>query len=346
MNPLHVEFLATAAATAASAASKAQPLNGVLAFALAVLVYPGLIVAVIAAWVLSWARQWVRAVAAHQSTPTPLRELTELRAALDRDTVTPDGVVPLAVAGASAVAAIFPLLALLLLPLPGNPLVASLGLTGDIVVEGGLLLGVPIARILLGWIVPSPYTRLAADRSARLLAGVAVVMILALAANAEQLSSLTLTLAHSTAALPTFALITRLLAALAFVSTLPALAHTSSLRSARPGGELMAGELTELSGADLAGFRLAEAFQLVAVTAVFTAVFILPLFPGAFGTGQSLLWLAGVVLTALGIGAWDGFALRSAAPAQERPPLTYWLGLPLLVAMLALVAAAWAARGV
>lgn len=345
MSPLHVEFLA-AAATATATATKAQPLNGVLAFALAVLVYPGVVVAVIAALALSWARQWVRAIAGRQSTPAPLREVSELRMALDRDTVTPGGVMPQVVAAASAVAAIFPLLALLLLPLPGNPLVGSLGLTGDIVMEGSLLLGVPVARILLGWIIPSPYTRIAADRGARLLAGVSVVMILALAANAEQLSTLSLTLARSTTPLPTFALITRLLAALAFVSTLPPLARMSSLRSGQPGGELLAGELTELSGADLAGFRLAEAFQLVAVVAVFTAVFILPLFPAAFGTGKALLWLAGIVLTALGIGAWDGFALRGAAPAQERPPLSYWLGLPLLVAMLALVAAAWAARGV
>lgn len=339
MNPLYAPLLAAVAA-------KAQPLNGVLAFALAVLVYPGLVVAVIAAWALSWARQWVRAVAARESTPTPLRDVAELRAALERDTVTPDGMPSQAIAGASVVAAIFPLLALLLLPLPGNPLVASLGLTGDIALEGGLLLGVPVARIVLGWIVPSPYTRLAADRGARLLAGVAVVMILALAANAEQLSTLSLTLPRSTSPLPTFALITRVLAALAFVSTLPALAHRSRLRSGQQGGELMAGELTELSGADLAGFRLAEAFQLVAVAAVFTAVFVLPLFPAAFGIGLSLLWLAGVVLTAVGIGVWDGFTARSAMPAQERPPLTYWLGLPLLVAMLALVAAAWAARGV
>lgn len=339
MNPLHVALLA-------AVATKAQPLNGVLAFALAVLVYPGLVVAVIAAWALSWARQWVRATTAGESRPAPLHDVAELRAALDRDTVMPDGVPPQAVAGASVVAAIFPLLALLLLPLPGNPLVASLGLTGDIAVEGGLLLGVPVARVLLGWIVPSPYTRLAADRGARLLAGVSVVMILALAANAEQLSTLSLALPRSTAPLPTFALITRVLAALAFVCTLPALARLSHLRSGQHGGELLAGELTELSGADLAGFRLAEAFQLVAVAAVFTAVFVLPLFPAAFGTGRSLLWLAGVVLTALGIGVWDGFTTRGAAPAQERPPLTYWLGLPLLIAMLALVAAAWAARGV
>lgn len=338
MNALYVPLLA-------AVATKAQPLNGVLAFALAVLVYPGLVVAVIAAWALSWARQWVRAVAAGESRPAPLRDVSELRAALERDTVTPDGVPPQAIAGASAVAAIFPLLALLLLPVPGNPLVASLGLTGDIALEGGLLLGVPVARILLGWIVPSPYTRLAADRGARLLAGIAVVMILALAANAEQLSTLSLTLPHSTVPLPTFGLITRLLAALAFIFTLPALARLSHLRSGQRGGELLAGELTELSGADLAGFRLAEAFQLVAVAAVFTALFVLPLFPGSFGTGQSLLWLVGIVLTVVGVGVWDGISSRGAAPAQERPPLTYWLGLPLLVAMLALVAAAWAARG-
>jgi formate hydrogenlyase subunit 4 len=339
MNHLYVEILAAATA-------KALPLNGVLAFALAVLVYPGLVAAVIAAWALSWARQWVRAITAHESAPTPLHDVAQLRAAVERDTVTPDSVPPRVVIGASIVAAIFPLLALLLLPLPGNPLVASFGLTGDLVVEAGLLLGVPITRLFVGWIVPSPFTRLAADRGARLLAGIAVVMIFAFAANAEQFSTLGLAEPSSNSSLPTFALLTRVLAALAFVFTLPALARMSALRPGQSGGELLAGELTEVSGADFAGFRLAEAFQLVAVVVVFTAAFVLPLFPAIVGTGRTLLWVAGIVLTTVGIGAWEGFTTRSVTPAQERPPLTYWLGVPLLVAMLALVAAAWAARGV
>ncbi|HEU5441549.1 MAG TPA: NADH-quinone oxidoreductase subunit H [Ktedonobacterales bacterium] len=331
-------------ATLLAAAPKSEPLNGVLAFGIAVLIYPGLIVAVLAGWALSWARASARAVAGRQAIPAPLTEVHEIRAEIARDSITPPGIAPRVVGAFASIVAVFPLVALVLLPVPGNPLVASLGLQGDLVLEGGLLLGVPVTRLLLGWIIPSPYTRLAADRGARLLAGVVVTMALALAANAEQLTSLSIAFTPAKASLPTFALVTRLLAALAFAFTLPALARPSAVHDS--GDLLLAGELTEMSGADLAGFRIAEAFQLLAAAGVFTAVFLLPLLPTAFGTGRSLLWLAGIVLTTLGIGAWEGYVARQPArQTEERPPLTWWLGWPVLIAMLSLVAAAWAARG-
>ncbi|WIG58477.1 MAG: hypothetical protein OJF49_001223 [Ktedonobacterales bacterium] len=320
-------------------------MNGVLAFALAVLIYPGVAVALVAAWALSWARQSARAVTGGSAIPGPLRDVNELRSEIERDTITPHGVSARFLNVVSSLAVVFPLLALVLLPVPGNPLVNSIGLKGDIALEGGLLLGVPVMRLLVAWAIPSPYTRIAADRGVRLLAGVVVTMVLALTAIAEQLATLTLNVEPSKTALPTFAIITRILAALAFIFTLPALARVSALRAGHGNLEVSAGELSEVSGQDLAGFRLAEAVQLVAVAAVFVAVFVVPIFPTVAGTGRALVWIVGIILTALGIGAWEGYASREATSA-ERPPLNWWLGWPILLAMLALVAAAWAARGV
>ncbi len=289
-------------------------MNGVLAFVLAVLVYPGLLVAGLAALALGWARDSARGALAHTGTPHPLQSVQQVRGALQRDTIAPEGVYPLALTLTSTAAVLFPVAALILLPVPGNPLVQALSLQGDLIAEGGLLLGLPLTRLAVGWAIPSPFTRLAADRGARLLAGAAVPMILAFTASAEQVATLGLNASHLRAD------------------------DGEEL-------ELVAGELTELSGRDLALFRIGEALQLVAVAAVFVAAFLLPIFATLpMGAGRGILWIVGLIVTAAGIGLWEGFASRQPATANERPPLTWWVGWPVLVALLALVAAAWATR--
>jgi formate hydrogenlyase subunit 4 len=319
--------------------------NGVLAVILAVLIYPGVLVAVIAALLLSWSRTSVRSAFIGSPIADPLREAREVRATLERDAVLPEGAYAGVIGLASCAAIILPLVALVLLPVPGNPLVDALGLRGDLAAEGGLLLGVPLLLLFVGWAIPSPYTRLAADRSVRLLAGALLPMVLGLAAIAEQLTTLQLrVLPDPRNPLVAITLITRLLAALAFACTLPVLARTATLRAGGPEPELLAGELSEVSGRDLARFRIAAAIQLVAVSTFFVAAFLLPLFPTVEGGGRTAVWVAGIIATAVGIGVWEGFAAR-APVSQERPPLSWWLGLPVLVGLLALVAAAWAARG-
>jgi len=318
-------------------------MNGVLGFVLAVLVYPGVLVALVAAWALGWARGSARGVVAGTAAPSPLRAALDVRGAFGRDTITPEGVHPAALVLGSSLAIVCPLVALLLLPVPGNPLVNSVGLTGDLIAEGGLLLGVPVARLLVAWAIPSPLTRLAADRGVRLLAGAVVPMTLALTASAEQLTALTLNSAPVKTALPAIALVTRILAALAFAVTLPVLARTAASGAAEGAIELAGGELNEISGRDLACFRLGEALQLAAVAAFFVAAFVLPIFATVpTGTGRAIIWIAGVLVTAVGIGAWEGYASRR--PSGSRAPLSWWMEIPLLLALLALVAAAWASR--
>ncbi len=321
-------------------------MNGILAFVLAVLVYPGLLVAGLAALALGWARDSARGALANTGTPHPLKSVQQVRGALQRDTIAPEGVYPLALTLTSTAAVLFPVAALVLLPVPGNPLVQALSLQGDLIAEGGLLLGLPLTRLAVGWAIPSPFTRLAADRGARLLAGAAVPMILAFTASAEQVATLGLNFPVVKGSLPLIAVVTRILAALAFIFALPVLARASHLRADDDEElELVAGELTELSGRDLALFRIGESLQLVAVAAVFVAAFVLPIFATLpMGAGRGILWIVGLIVTAAGIGLWEGFASRQPATANDRPPLTWWVGWPVLVALLALVAAAWATR--
>lgn len=318
-------------------------MNGVLGFLLAVLVYPGVVVALLAAVVLAWVRDVARGALTGAALSNPLQSVAEMRTTFDREATVPEGIQPGVIAATTIAAVIFPLLALVLLPVPGNPLVKSLGLTGDLALEAALLLALPATRLLLGWVLPSPYTQLAADRGVRMLAGAALPMALAIAANLQQFSSLALT------PLPgangnTLNLVAFILAAVAFAMVVPALARFTPLR--QPEGELdaMAGELSELSGRDLAFFRTGEALQLVATAGFFVAAFIVPIFSGARGAGLALVWIGGILLAAILAGAADAFRSRSLTQRQESP-LDWWSGLPLLLALAALVASAWATRG-
>lgn len=322
-------------------------MNGVLAVLVALLIYPGIAAGMVAAWVLTWARESVRATVGRLHRPGLLEGPAQLRAALGHDTVSPVSErSPLLLVGPMlAIGA--PLAVLVLLPVPGNPLRTALGLTGDLAAEGALLLGVPVMRLLVGWAMPSPYTRLAADRGARLLAGAVLPMVLALMALAQQVNTFQLTTADAptTTGLPIFALLTRLLAAAAFACCLPVLARATALREEEGSLDAAAGELTDISGFDLAAFRVAEALQLVAVSAFFVAVFVLPLLVAAATSLRIAAWPVVLLAVALGLGAWEARHSAQPTPADNRPPLSWWFGLPLLLSLFALVLAAWAARG-
>ncbi len=336
-------------------------MNVIPGFIVAVLIYPGALVAFIAAWALGWVRGATRSALRGVQTPAPLGELRGWRAMFDRESVISLGVHPIAVSLATTLALVCPLLALFLLPVPGNPLAASLGLTGDLAAEGALLLGLPLARVFLGWAIPSPFTRIAADRSARLLAGAILPMVFALTAAAEALKTLGIAflparqLALSTA-------IAVALAAVAFACALPVLAHITPLHEGDADPETLGSELSEISGRDLAFFRVGEALQLVACATLLTLAFLMPLAVGpignlaisltgllkradlAAGIAQGLALLIGVLVIAAGLGIWEGVNTQRRA-SGERPPLTWWFGIPLLLGMAALVAAAIATRG-
>jgi NADH-quinone oxidoreductase subunit H len=322
-------------------------MNPVVALIVAIALYPGVIASLAAAWVLAWTREAARAALGSGQRPGPLRALSELRSLFGRDPLQPEGVYAPALALAAAVALAMPLVALVLLPVPGNPLVRALGLTGDLAVGGGLLLGLPFMRLLVGWVVPSPYARLAADRGARLLAGCALPMMLALIAMAQQVGTFQLTGADATSrtSLPLVALAARVLAAAAFACCLPVLARATALREGDQEIDIVAGELSELNGRELAIFRVAEAVQLVAVAGFFVAAFILPVLVTFPASQRFIVWIVVLLVTAAGIGAWEGTRGGQASASTEKPPLSWWFGLPLVLSLFALVLAAWAARG-
>lgn len=320
-------------------------MNGVLSFALAVLIYPGLLVASVAGVALLTLRGVVRGALGGDKTATSVDAVRELGETWRSETIAPEGVSEFALTLSSGLALLAPALALVMLPVPGNPLVTLIGLKGDLVAEGALLLGMPLARLFVGWLTPTPLTRVAADRGARLLVGAALSLTLALTAVAQQFNALTILNAPIKS--PGGVLIAaRALAALAFICVLPVLTRMTSLREPQDAANATPDELLEVTGRDLFCFRLGEAIQLAATSGLFIAVFVLPFFSiTPSGVGMAILWVVGLLLTAAGIGAWD--ALRGRIPVgEDHPPLTWWLGWPLLIALAALVVTAWATRGV
>jgi formate hydrogenlyase subunit 4 len=322
-------------------------MNGVVGFVVALLLYPGIVAGVVSAWILTLARDTTRAALSAGARPRLFGAFAETRALFARDSVAPAGLVPVVAALIPVVAVAMPVVALVALPVPGNPLVKALGLGGDLALEGGLLLAVPCLRLVLGWATPSAYTRQAADRGAHLLAGAVLPLTLAIAAVAQQVNGLPVAPADQPAATPltNVALIARLLAAVAFACCLPVLARATAVREGEGAPALVGNELTEASGRDLALFRIAEALQLAAVAAFFAAAFVLPLVATTpFGV-RAAAWIVAPILGAVGIGAWEALRGATTSSKSEQPPLSWWFGVPLLVALFALVAASFAARG-
>ena len=321
-------------------------MNAVIGVLLAILVYPGLLVALLVAWALTWVRTSVFAAAQGRQVSDPLAFPGAVRTAFDKEGIAPAGVFAPAITVTTLVAVVCPLLALIFLPLPGNPMVSAVGLQGDIIAAGAFLLALPLARLFVGWVSPSPYTRLAADRNARLLAGAALPAALALTAIAQTFVSLRLDTITTPASVPTIILITRALAAAAFACTLPVLARSTTLQQVEHDTALPSSELGEISGRRLALFRVGEALQLVAVAAVFVSVFIMPLASGVTNTGlRYLIWALAVIAVAVGVALWDALRHQAIEQRSAHQSPGGWV-MPVLLALAALVAAAWAGRGV
>lgn len=315
------------------------------AILLAVLVYPGLLVAGVAAWLFIWMRDSARGAVGGMPISAPGRVLGEVRGAFSRETITPHGVPSWVVSGLTSAMFIAPLLALILLPLPGNPLASALGWQGDLALESSLIVGVPAARMVLAWAIPASATRLAGDRAARQLVGVAAPMVFALASSAQLNQNLFANHTPATAAPSAVIVLALIFAAAAFAGVAPALSRSTAVERDAEFPDLGAGALSETSGRDYALARLGEYLQLAAVAAVFVTVFLQPFFRIApVGVGRGILWVVALILTVVGLGVWEGLRSRFDT-AREHAVLAWWSGWPLMFSLAALVATAWALRG-
>jgi formate hydrogenlyase subunit 4 len=330
-------------------------MNELLAMIISLLVYPGLLFALVAAVIFGWLRGAARATAQGLSSAMPTLSFREIARRRQQGSTAPEGVFAPVMLALPVVAVLCPLLVLVFLPLPANRGADNGSYTADVVALAALLLGVPLVRIILGWVTPSPYTHLAATRSARQLAGYLVPFALALAVAAGIGSSLHIfdianQASNSASNQTLFGLtsprlfgLTRIMAGLAYLTCLPMLTRLTPIRAGQGGLELVGNELTELSGRELLVMRIGEWIQLVAALGFGIAVFVLPFF---HTNGQRVIAaLVSAVVVAIGLGLWEGAGtyLRAAHDELEAP-LAVWFGTPTFLAIISLLVLVLAQR--
>jgi NADH:ubiquinone oxidoreductase subunit H len=323
-------------------------MNALLAMIISLFVYPGLLFALVAAVIFGWLRGAARAAIQRAAVAMPMLSLREVARRRRQGSTAPEGVFAPATLVLPVLALLCPLLVLVFLPLPANQGADNGSYTADVVALAALLLGVPLMRIMLGWVTPSPYTRLAATRSARQLAGYLVPFALAIAVAAGIGSSLHIfTIANQATSASANQLIfgltaprlfglTRIIAGLAYLTCLPMLTRLTSIRQGQGGMELVGNELTELSGRELLVMRVGEWVQLVAALGFGIAIFVLPFFTTDGARAIAALVIA--VVVAVGLGMWEGVSATLRAVRDElEAPLAVWFGTPTFLAIISLL---------
>jgi len=323
-------------------------MNSIVAIIISGLVYPGLIFALVAAIIFGWIRATSRALAQGAASAAPRLSFRAISRRWQQTSTTPEGVPPIIIQVLPVLAVVCPVLVLMFLPLPANRGLGTATYTGDLVAIGALLLGMPIVRIVLGWTIPSPYTRLAAMRSARQIMGYVLPLALALAVAA----ALGITTRIDAAAArevvvngkgESFANIARVIAGLAYAACLPVLARITPLRSGRDAIELAGSELTELSGRELLLMSIAEWVQFVAAIGLGVALFVLPFFRG--DGPRAIAALVGSIVIAAALGIWEGAITPRIRPREDlTPPVAVWFNTPTFLGIVAVLVVVFAQR--
>jgi formate hydrogenlyase subunit 4 len=276
-------------------------MNIILRYAITMLLYPGGLFALLAGWGLLWlagqtGARWRGARGTRLMQPA--QDVFKL---LNKTTSLPAGseaalrLIPL-------LAAVAPLLLLVLLPLPGNLAADSASTSGDLLAVLLLLLLPLFAPLFLGNLLASPYARIAARRAVRRVGVTAGLLLLSTLAIAAQRGSLSLALLTVQQTHPHAAsIIVDALAGLIFLLCLPALMPPAHWRQFHGSPELIAGPATDLTGADLALLQLGAALQRVAAGSLLASLFILPYVPGG-PLAQAGVYLATLVLSSLLVG--------------------------------------------
>jgi formate hydrogenlyase subunit 4 len=282
-------------------------MNIVLRYAITLLLYPGGLFALLAGWILLWLAEqsgarWRGARGTRLTQPVQdFFKLLNKTTSLPARTETGVRLIPL-------LAAVAPLLALVLVPLPGNLAADSSTTSGDLLAVLFLLLLPGLAPLFLGNLLASPYGRIAARRATRRVGVITGLLLLSTLAMAAQRGSLSLSLLTAQQAHPgASSIILDVLAGLIFLFCLPALVPQAAAGLFRGSLELIAGPFTDLTGADLALMQLSAALQPLAAASLLASLFILPYIPDG-PLAQAGVYLATLLLSSVCVGliSWKG----------------------------------------
>jgi NADH-quinone oxidoreductase subunit H len=236
-------------------------------YALALLIWPGLIGGALLSWLFLWiGRKLTARVQARQGPPfyQPFFDFVKL---LGKQTVIPGGVGRGLFYGLPLAALVSIIAALILIPAPGNP--AAGGFNGDLVLLLYLLEMPALLDVLAGYGSRSLYGQVSAAREAILtlaynLPFLAAMIALAMQAHSFRLSQLVAT---------PFSVV-HVLAALAFLLAIPARLKSNPFSIPNAEQEIVAGAHIEYNGAPLALFELAHGLELVTLVGLFAVLFV------------------------------------------------------------------------
>lgn len=261
-------------------------MSGWLESALALLVWPGLLGGSALAWLFLWIQRKLTARLQGRVGPPFSQPFFDFVKLLGKEPVVPGGVNRRLFGVLPLVAATAATCALGLVPVPGNPMASF---PGDLIVLLYLLEVPAVCEVLAGYGSRSLYGQVGAAREAVLWLGYNVPFLAAVVSLAIQAKSLSLC---AMAAAP-FGPV-HLAAAAAFLLALPARLKRNPFSIPNAEQEIVAGPLTEYSGAPLAFFELSHGLELVALVTLFSVLF----FPAPGSAG--LRWIsvgAGAVTT-------------------------------------------------
>lgn len=253
-------------------------MNTVGAFLLAILVWPGLIVSSLLSWTYLWMGRKLTARLQGRQGPPFFQPFFDFVKLAGKKTIVPTSVNRTLFYGLPLVAVVAVVFALALLPLPGN---AIPSFTGDLILVVYLLEMPAICLVLAGYASRSLYGQVSASREAVLLLGYNLPFLAAVIALAVQAGSFNLAKIALAPWTPV-----HLLAAIAFLISVPARIRCNPFSIPNAEQEIVAGSTTEFNGLPLALFELAHGVELVGLVGLFAVLF----FPTIISGGLGLLW--------------------------------------------------------
>lgn len=279
-------------------------------YAITLLLYPGGLFALLAGWFLLALGRKLTAAWRGTRSPRLAHPLDDFLKLLGKTTGLPAGANSGGLRALAFVAAIAPLLALVLMPLPGNASAGTAYTTGDLLVVLLLLLLPALTPFLLGTLQTSPYARRAAQATLLRSAGVIALTLLSALAVAAQRGVLDLRILGTTQTHPTPASVALdIVAGLIFWFCLPALIPPSRWGLFSGDVTFIAGPYTDLTGADLALLHLSAALQRVTAGSFLALVFVLPFAPDN-PVAQVIVYLVTLLLSGLWVGLAGGISRR------------------------------------
>lgn len=241
-------------------------MNTWISYFVALFLWPGLISGALLGWLYMWFIRKLTARFQGRQGPPFYQPFFDFVKLLGKETMLPVNVNRLLYYGLPSVSLASVLFALVLVPVPGNPMRAF---PGDLIVFVYLLEMPAFCDILAGFSTHSPYGQVSASREAMMTLGYNLPFLAAMIALAINAGSFSMAdLCNAPIGWVSLA------AAVAFLLAMPAKLKTNPFSIANAEQELVAGAHTEYSGFPLAMFELSHALELVALIGLFSTLFI------------------------------------------------------------------------